>query len=67
MRLNEVSNTQFQHQPPKKRMQKNKWRWEWMEGRDSEGQKNGEWLKKPEATDMAFYDACGPWLDQYSL
>ena len=45
---------------------KNKWRWEWMEERDSEGQKYGEWLKKPDTMGMTFCDACGKTINYKS-
>ena len=38
---------------------KNKWRWEWLDERDSQGQKYEDWLKKPDITGMAYCDACG--------
>ena len=47
MRLNEISYAQFRHKNAK-----NKWHWGWMEERDSEGQKYGEWLKKPDTMGM---------------
>ena len=45
---------------------KNKWRWEWMEERDSQGQTFDEWLKKPDTTGMTFCDACGKTINYKS-
>lgn len=45
---------------------KNKWRWEWLDEVDSQGQKYGEWLRKPDTAGMAFCEACGKTLNYKS-
>ena len=38
---------------------KNKWRWEWLDERDKDRLKYGEWLRKPDTAGIAFCEACG--------
>ena len=37
---------------------KNKWGWEWLFERDSQGQQYEEWLKKTDSLGMAYCEAC---------
>ena len=38
---------------------KNKWRWEWLNVRDSLGQNWTDWLQKPDIAGVEFYEAGG--------
>ena len=40
------------------RKQTNKWRWQWLNEVDSEGDKWGLWLRKPDIAGVAFCEFC---------
>lgn len=40
----------------------NKWRWPWLSENDSEGDKWGLWLRKPDIPGSAFCECCGKTL-----
>ena len=42
----------------KRTRHKNKWRWEWLNEKDSLGRNWSEWLRKPDIAGVGFCEAC---------
>ena len=45
---------------------KNKWRWEWLNEGDAQGEKWAQWLKKPDVKRIVFCDVCSKTINYKS-